>query len=172
MEWKSLIINTFDNLTMVLERTLEGLNEEDLNHQPAHDCNSIGWLVWHIIRGQDLGIAGLTGEEQFWIEEGWHDKFNRPADPRDFGLGHTLEDLAAFKSPGAKTLLAYHQVVKERLIRYLSSLSESDLDRKLDHPVFPTVGARIVALISDNFQHAGQAGYVRGLLQGKGWLPI
>jgi hypothetical protein len=90
----------------------------------------------------------------------------------DFGLGHTPEDLAAFKSPDVKTLLDYQQAVFEQTKRCLEGLSESDLDRKLDHPVFPTVGARITALISDNLQHAGQAGYVRGLIQGKGWLPI
>ncbi len=172
MKWQTLIVNIFENLSMVLGRTLDGINEEELNHQPAEDSNSIGWLVWHILRGQDLGIAGLMGEEQLWIKEGWHAKFNRPADPRDFGLGHTPEDLAAFKAPDAKTLLDYHQAVFERMKRYLENLSESDLDKKFDHPVFPTAGARIVALISDNLQHAGQAGYVRGLIQGKGWQPV
>ena len=85
----------------------------------------------------------------------------------DFGLGHTPEDLAVFKSPDVKTLLGYQQGVLEQAKRCLENLSESELDRKLDHPVFPTVGARIIALISDNLQHAGQAGYVRGLVQGK-----
>ena len=172
MNWHTLIVNIFDNLSTVLGRTLEGLSQEDLNHQPTQDSNSIGWLVWHILRGQDLGIAGLKGDEQLWIREGWHAKFNRPAEPMDFGLGHTPEDLAAFKSPDVKTLLDYQKAVFEQTKRYLNSLSESELDRKLDHPVFPTVGARITAIISDNLQHAGQAGYVRGLIQGKGWLPI
>ena len=172
MNWHTMIVNIFDNLSMVLGRNLEGLTQEDLNHQPARDSNSIGWLVWHILRGQDLGIAGLKGDEQLWIREGWHAKFNRPAEPMDFGLGHTPEDLAAFKSPDVKTLLDYQKAVFEQTKRYLNSLSESELDRKLDHPVFPTVGARITAIISDNLQHAGQAGYVRGLIQGKGWLPI
>ena len=172
MKWQTMIVNIYENLSMVLGRTLDGINEEELNHQPAEDSNSIGWLVWHILRGQDLVIAGLMGEQQLWIKEGWHTKFNRPADPRDFGKDHTPEDLAAFKAPDTKILLDYHQAVFERMKRYLENLSESDLDKKFDHPVFPTVGERIIALISDNFQHAGQAGYVRGLLQGKGWLPI
>jgi uncharacterized damage-inducible protein DinB len=172
MDWHTLIVNIFDNLSKVLGRTLEGLTPEELNQQPAHDSNSIGWLVWHILRGQDLGIAGLMGDEQLWIREGWHAKFNRPPEPMDFGLGHTPADLAAFKSPDVKTLLGYQQAVLEQTKRYLNNLSESELDRKLDHPVFPTVGARITAIISDNLQHAGQAGYVRGLIQGKGWLPV
>ncbi len=172
MKWKTLIVGIIENISMVLGRALDGLNEEELNHQPAHDSNSIGWLVWHTIRGQDRAVADLTGEEQVWIKEGWYAKFNRSADPMDFGLGHTPEDLAAFKSPDVKTLLDYQQAVFEQTQRCLESLSESDMDRKLDHPVFPTVGARIIALISDNLQHAGQAGYVRGLVQGKGWLPV
>ena len=172
MKWQTLIVNIFEDQAMALGQILDGLNEEELNHQPAHDSNSIGWLVWHILRDQDLVIASVTGEEQLWIKEGWHAKFNRPADPRDFGLGHTPEDVAAFKAPDAKTLLDYHQTVFERMKHYLETLSESGLDKKLDHPVFPTVGAFIVVLISDTLQHAGQAGYVRGLIQGKGWSPV
>jgi len=172
MNWHTMIVNIFENLSMVIGRTLDGLTQEELNKQPAPDCNSIGWLVWHIFRGQDLAVAGLMGKEQLWIKDGWHAKFDRPPEPMDFGLGHTPEDLAAFKSPDVKTLLEYHQVVQEQTKQYLTNLSERELDRKLDHPVFPTVGARIIAMLSDNFQHAGQAGYVRGLIQGKGWLPI
>jgi hypothetical protein len=33
------------------------------------------------------------------------------------------------------------------------------------------VGVRLVSVLSDNLQHAGQAAYLRGLIQGKGWLP-
>lgn len=172
MNWHMMIVNIFDNLSMVIGRTLEGLTHEELNQQPAPDCNSIGWLVWHILRGQDLGIAELMGEEQLWIKDGWHAKFDRPPEPMDFGLGHTPEDLAAFRSPDVRILLDYYQAVSEQTKNYLTNLPESELDRKLDHPVFPTVGARIIAMLSDNFQHAGQAGYVRGLIQGKGWLPV
>ncbi|MBW2000569.1 MAG: DinB family protein, partial [Deltaproteobacteria bacterium] len=161
MNWKALIAAVFENMSMVWERVLDGLNEEELNHQSAPDSNSIGWLAWHSARGQDRAVAGLTGEEQIWIKEQWYTRFNRPPDPTDFGLGHTPEDLAAFKSPDVDTLLGYQRAVFGEAKRCLENLSESDLDRKLDHPVFPTVGARIIALISDNLQHAGQAGYVR-----------
>jgi len=78
--------------------------------------------------------------------------------------------LAAFKSPDVQTLLAYHHAVLERTKRYISNLSETDLDRELNHPRFPTVGVRLAAVISDNFQHAGQVAYLHGLLKGKGWL--
>lgn len=51
-------------------------------------------------------------------------------------------------------------------------MSSSDLGRKLNDPwsqLFPTVGARLVIALDELLQHAGQVGYIRGLLHGKGW---
>ena len=172
MEWQQLMAAIFQQVSQVLERALDGLSQEDLNQQPSFDTNSMGWLAWHLTRGQDRAIAGLMGEEQLWVKDGWHVKFNRPADPQDFGLGHTPEDVAAFNSPDVGTLLNYHRAVLERTKRYLGRLSEAELDREIDHPRFPTVNLRLVAVLSDNLQHAGQIAYVRGLLKGKGWLDI
>ena len=33
----------------------------------------------------------------------------------------------------------------------------------------PTVGVRLVSVVSDNTQHAGQIGYLRGYHAGFGW---
>ena len=170
MEWRQLVINIYEQISQVLTMALEGLNQDDLNQQPKPDSNSVGWLAWHMTRVQDRAIASLAMEEQLWVKDGWHYKFNRPPDPQDFGLGHDVEDLVAFKSPDVLTLLGYHDAVLQRSKRYIGSLSETDLDRKLDHPKFPTVGVRLVAAISDNLQHAGQVAYVHGLLKDKGWL--
>ena len=112
------------------------------------------------------------GEEQLWISHGWHAKFNRASDRKDIGFGHGSEDVAAFKSPDAETLLAYHRALMERSQRYIRSLAMADLDRELNEPWFqplPTVGVRLVSILADSLQHAGQIAYVRGLLKGKGW---
>jgi hypothetical protein len=172
MEWHEILSAGFEDVLKTLERVLDGLTEEDLNWQPKPDCNSIGWLAWHLTRAQDGLITSLTGEEQLWIKDGWHAKFGRPPDANDSGFGHTPQDLAAFNSPGAQTLLDYHRAVLERLRRYLPTMSAADLDRVLDLPWFqppPTAGAFIVMMLSDELQHAGQAGYIRGLRQGLGW---
>ena len=172
MKWEQLIMDIYVRISQVLEKALEGLATDDLNKQPHPDCNSMGWLTWHLTRGQDRAIADLMGEEQLWIKDDWHARFNRPPDPKDTGFGHSLEDLGAFKSPDARTLLAYHHAVLERTKHYVSNLSANDLKRELNNPVFPTVGVRLVGVISDNLQHAGQVAYVRGLLKGKGWLGV
>ena len=172
MEWQQLIIDIYVRISQVLERALEGLTQDDLNQQPNPGSNSMGWLAWHLTRVQDRAIADLAGEEQLWIKNEWHSRFIRPADPQDVGVGHSSEDLAAFRSPDAQTLLAYHHAVLERSKHYINNLSQTDLDREIDHPKYPRVGLRLQSIISDNLQHAGQVAYVRGLLKGKGWLDV
>jgi hypothetical protein len=173
MEWQELMADGYGRVVQTLEVALSGLAEDDLNHQPCSDCNSMGWLAWHLTRVQDDHVADLMGEEQLWIRDGWHARFNRAPEPKDIGWGHSSEDVSAFRSPDVTTLLEYHRAVLERTKRYIATLSPADLDRELNEPWFqplPTVGVRLVSVMSDSLQHAGQIAYLRGLLKGKGWL--
>ena len=172
MEGQQLIIDGYGRILQILERSLKGLTQEDLNELPHPDCNSMGWLAWHLTRVQDHHLADLIGEEQLWFRDGWHAKFNRASDPSDIGFGHSSADVAAFKAPDVETLLEYHRVVLEQSKHYVNTLSAQDLDRELNEPQYqplPTVGVRIISVMSDNLRHAGQVAYVRGLLKGKGW---
>ncbi|MDA8216665.1 MAG: DinB family protein [Dehalococcoidales bacterium] len=172
MNWQDLLIDGYGRTHEVMKRALNGMTRDDLDQQPHPDTNSMGWLAWHLSRLQDDHIASLMGEQQLWISEQWHAKFGRPADPKDVGFGHSPADVAAFRSPDAQTLLAYYEAVLERTNRYIRSLSAEDLDRELNEPWYqplPTVGVRLVSVMSDNLQHVGQIAYVRGFLKGKGW---
>jgi hypothetical protein len=172
MDWKDLFTDSYDEAFKAVERALEGLSQKDLNLQPRPDCNSIGWTAWHLVRGLDDLTSSLTGEEQLWIKDKWHEKFDRSPDPLDSGVGHTPEQVAEFNSPDVQTLLNYYQAVLEMSKRRISSLSSSDLSRKVDDPwaqYFPTVGSRLVVSLSETLLHAGQVCYIRGLIQGKGW---
>ena len=169
MDWKDLLTDGYGRILGVLERALEGLTEDDLKWQPYIGANSIGWLAWHLTRVQDDHISSLSGKEQLWTKDGWHAKFNRPPDAKDRGFGHTPEQVAAFESPDVETLLAYHRAVLERSKSYFITLSDDDLARELNEPQYqplPTVGVRLISVIADNLQHAGQAAYIRGLLKG------
>ena len=172
MEWHELITDGYGRVLDALQKALSGLSQDDLDQQPHPDCNSMGWVAWHVTRVQDDHIADLMGEEQLWAKDGWHAKFNRAPDVADIGYGHSSEDVAAFKPPDVKTLLEYHRAVLERTKRYIATLSAADLDRELNEPRWqplPTVGVRIVSVMSDGLQHVGQVAYLRGLLKGKGW---
>ncbi|UCH43630.1 MAG: DinB family protein [Dehalococcoidales bacterium] len=173
MEWQQLITDVFTRISDELGIVLDGLTVDDLNQQPRPDCNSIGWLAWHLTRSQDRNMSEIAGEEQLWIRGKWHARFDRAPDPAETGYGHTTEDAAAFNSPDGTTILEYHHAVLEETKRYISNkLSEDDLERESYSPTFDNtnlVGRRLLGVINDSLQHVGQAAYVRGLLRGKGW---
>ena len=58
------------------------------------------------------------------------------------------------------------RLVHVQTTEYLSAVTDPDLDRVVDTGYDPpvTLGVRLVSVISDDLQHAGQAAYVRGLL--------
>ncbi len=168
MECAEFITGIFARISQVLETALDGLTENEINQQPNPECNSIGWMAWHLTRVQDGFIAMLSNNEQVWITEKWYEKFGREADAKDIGYGHSPEDLANFKVPDSKTLLDYHHTVLERTKQYTSKLSPEELDRVIDDSRAPMVALRLTAFISDNLQHAGQVAYLRGWLRSQG----
>jgi hypothetical protein len=50
----------------------------------------------------------------------------------------------------------------------VADLAEADLDRIVDERWDPPVslGVRLVSVLADDLQHAGQAAYLRGLITG------
>lgn len=168
MECAEFTTGIFTRISQVLETVLDGLTENEINQQPTPECNSIGWMVWHLTRVQDRFIAMLSNNEQVWITEKWYGKFGRDADAKDIGYGHRPEDLANFKVPDTKTLLDYHHAVLEKTKQYTNKLSPEELDRVIDDSRAPTVALRLTAFISDNLQHAGQVAYLRGWVRSQG----
>jgi len=171
MKWQQLIGDIYTEISQELERALDGLTVDDLNQQPDSDCNSIGWLAWHLTRCQDAANDYLTGEGQLWVKDNRHGRFGRAPNPMDTGWGHSSEDAAAFKSPDSGTLTEYHRTVLEKTLHYINNrLTEADLEREYEGTT--KVYELLVGIISDNLQHVGQVAYLRGLLKGKGWSDI
>jgi hypothetical protein len=77
--------------------------------------------------------------------------------------------VAAVRAP-AHLLAAYHDATYEQTISFVSGLTEADLarvvDRRWDPPV--TMEVRLVSVLSDDLQHAGQAAFIRGLIERRG----
>jgi hypothetical protein len=170
MEWRELIVDGFERLPDLAEEALAGVRAADLDRPPAPGANPLGWTVWHLTRVQDGQIADLMGDPSadLWTRDGWHRKFGRSADHEDSGYGHTAAQVRAFRSPSAKIQLDYLRAVTERSKQYLATLTPADLDRELDEPWHtprPTVGVRLLSIVADCHQHAGEASYIRGLLK-------
>ena len=170
MEWRELVVDGYDRFPELVEEVLAGVRTADLDWPPRPGTNPLGWTVWHLTRVQDSQIADLMGEASLWTRDGWHRKFDRPPDDDDSGYGHTPAQVRAFKSPSVKVQLDYLRAVTDRTKQYLASLAPADLDRELDESwqqPRPTVAVRIVSILADCHQHAGEASYIRGLLEAK-----
>ncbi len=141
------------------------LSAEQLMYRPGGTGNSVAWLVWHLSRVQDDHIASAAGSEQVWTAQGWAVRFGLNLPVEDTGYGHTSEDVDAVTVPSAELLLGYFDAVAARTTEYLRSLSPADLDRVVDPHWDPpvTLAVRLISVLSDDLQHAGQAGYVAGL---------
>ncbi|CNG77154.1 Protein of uncharacterised function (DUF664) [Mycobacterium tuberculosis] len=162
-----LLTDGFGRIREVVHRAAGGLTPRQLAHRPVEGANSIGWLIWHLTRIQDDHVADAAGTAQAWTDDGWADRFDLPFDPFDTGYGHTPEDVAAVRVESADLLTGYHDAVHDRTVKYVSTLTDGDLERIVDRSWNPpvTLGVRLISVISDDLQHAGQAAYVRGLLE-------
>jgi uncharacterized damage-inducible protein DinB len=173
MKWQNLVLEAFKRQTEELEKLLDGLTVEDLNRQPAPDCNSIGWLVWHVIRGIDRNMSEIMGEEQLWIKDKWHARFSCQPNPAETGYGHTVEQVKAFRSPSVSVILDYYRAIMATVEKYINNkLDEKELSREYISPTLNksfTVNQNLAGQFWHNSNHYGAAGYVRGLLKGKGW---
>ncbi|MEV7614302.1 DinB family protein [Streptomyces sp. NPDC089799] len=161
-----LLTDGFQRVNDVVHEAVDGLAAEQLNARVGARANSIGWLVWHLTRIQDDHVSELAGREQAWLAEGHADRFALPFPPEATGYGHTARQVAAVKASGEQ-LLSYFEAVHARTAAYLATLPAADLDRVIDTRWDPpvTVGVRLVSVLSDDLQHAGQAAFVRGLLE-------
>lgn len=165
MTSSELLLDAYGRIRELVSHTVSGLSIDELGYLPAEGANSIGWLVWHLTRVQDDHLADASGSPQVWTSQNWHARFGLPFEPSATGYGQSAAEVAAVRV-SAELLSGYHEAVFASTERFLTALSGEDLaqvvDESWDPPV--TLGARLVSVLSDDLQHVGQAGYLRGLL--------
>jgi uncharacterized damage-inducible protein DinB len=161
------LIDAFDRIRQVVHGAVEGLTPDQLAFRVDDRANSIAWLVWHLTRVQDDHVADVARTEQVWTSGGWAERLGLPFPPSATGYGHSPDDVAAVKVPSGDLLTGYHDAVHDRTVEYLQSVTDDDLDRIVDESWDPpvTLATRLVSVISDDLQHAGQAGFVRGIVE-------
>jgi uncharacterized damage-inducible protein DinB len=167
MNTAELLVDAFQRVRDAVHPAVQGLTPEQLCVQLEGEANSIAWLVWHLARVQDDHVADVAGTEQVWTAEGWADRFGLPFDPSATGYGHGPDDVAAVQVASADLLTGYYDAVHARTLEFVERLADADLDRVVDRRWDPpvTLGVRLVSVIADDLQHAGQAAFIRGLVE-------
>lgn len=161
-----LIIDAFGRIRDMVHEVVNGLSAAQLTERLDSDANSIAWLVWHLTRVQDDHVADAAGSEQIWTAQGWVDRFQLPFDTGATGYGQSSSEVAAVKA-GSQLLTGYHDAVHRRTAEYVAGLVDADFDRIVDESWDPPVslGVRLVSVVTDDLLHAGQAAFIKGILQ-------
>ncbi len=165
MSSAGLLVDGFDRIREVVHEVLDGLDDADLQYRPDSQANSICWLIWHLTRVQDDHIAGVSDLGQVWFS-GWEEQFGLPLDPGDIGYGHDSDQVGVVRA-SREQLAGYHDQTCDQTIAFVVGLTGADLarvvDARWDPPV--TMAVRLVSVLSDDLQHAGQAAYLKGLIE-------
>jgi uncharacterized damage-inducible protein DinB len=161
-----LLRDLFDRVASDVHGAVEDLDLDALTHRVGGTANSISWLVWHLTRVQDDHVAEVAGTEQVWTAGGWAERFALPFDDGAIGYGQSSDEVAVVRAD-ADLLLGYHDAVHARTLQYVDGLVDGDLDRVVDRRWDPpvTLGVRLVSVADDDIQHAGQAAFVRGVVE-------
>jgi uncharacterized damage-inducible protein DinB len=167
MESRELLLTAFDNVEESVRAALEGIDPALLTQRLDPAANTIAWLVWHLTRVQDDHVSEVAGRAQAYAEAGWAERFALPFDPGATGYGFSQDDVAATRVGDPQLLIDYHAAVHRRTAEFVGGLSDGDLDRVVDERWDPpvTLGVRLVSVIGDDLQHAGQAAILRGFLE-------
>ncbi|MBV9093575.1 MAG: DUF664 domain-containing protein [Streptosporangiaceae bacterium] len=159
-----LLTDAFGRVRDAVHQAVAGLTAEQLAARLDPDGNSIAWTTWHLARIEDDHVAGAFGVPQVWPR--FRDRFGLPFGATDTGYGHGSGEVAMVRVPSGELLTGYHDAVHAQTVRLVSGVTDADLSRVVDEAWDPpvTLGVRMVSVISDGLQHAGQAAFIRGVL--------
>jgi uncharacterized damage-inducible protein DinB len=170
MNSAEVLVDAFSRIREVVHAAVTGLDPEQLAFRVDPEANSIAWLVWHLTRVQDDHVSDVAETEQVWTAQDWLGQFGLPFAHEDIGYGHDPDQVAEVRVESGELLTGYYDAVHEQSIDFVSNLADDDLAEIADAGWSPpvTLGVRLVSVIADDLQHAGQAAFIRGIIERAG----
>ena len=164
MDGVEVIRASFEHVHRELRRDVAAVAPEWLWWQAAPGANHIGFLLWHVVRDEDVVVSHVCGLPQVWAAEGWHAELGLAE--RDQGTGFEAEAASSLRYD-LGSLLGYAERVWARTPAAVGALAEADLDP----PAWPgaewTVAQQLVeGCIGHTWLHLGEVRYIMGL---RGW---
>ena len=168
METCDFIQDTLERTQNAVTEAVKGLSHEELTWRPGAEANSIGFLLWHQTRAEDVIVHDwIQQKPQVWVTEKWYQRLKLPENPHDDGWGYTAEQVAAFPVPELKDLTGYAEATRAQTVKYLKDTAADRLDQTLQTPLGElTIGQTFALLLCEIIQHTGQIAYLRGLQRG------
>jgi len=141
------------------DAVLGGLSDEQLRARPGEGLNSIGWLVWHLARTEDLAANVLVaGRRQVLEEDGWLERLGLSR--QDIGTGMSDDEVTEFTAQAdLSAIRAYRVAVGRRTREIVSSMRPEELDDIVDPG---TIERAFADSVIDE-----RAQWLRGFLGGK-----
>ncbi len=136
----------------MLARAIDGLTDEQWVTRPLGNCNSVLWIVGHIVwaRSRALHIMGFT-----WTRP-WLDQFARGSKPSE-----------SLENPSRMEVMdAWHDLCKA-FPAALGEISQAVLAKQVQQPspsFDGTVGGMIGFMAMHESYHVGQVAYARSIL--------
>jgi len=140
----SILAEELEYAVGALERTVDGLGDDEYRFKPTPVSNSVQWQLNHISRIVNLSLPRLIKGVTEYTPEGW------PEDYRD--QDYSMDKLMADIKKGMNSAMDG-----------MRDLSDMDLEAEI--PMWGGTRQRKIgmfAYIGEVFHHRGQAAYVRG----------
>ena len=165
MTLNEFIIDVFDKEQQFLLDAVQDLTPQQLGWRAGSEANPIGWILWHMLRVEDMWIQFFIQERpEIWERDGWHQKFGLPT--RDNGFGHTQEQVDGFPVLDLSELLKYREAVRAGTLEYLRGLGPEDYDRvPRERRPEMSIGAVLRQVVGELYQRQGHLAYLKGLIQ-------
>jgi hypothetical protein len=160
MNAKDAILRVYGTADSVLNRYISDLTDADLLVRPGPGQNHIAWQLGHLIGAERYFVELMKPGTSPPLPEGFEQVYGRDE------ASTASEDPKRFLSKG--TYLGLYKTQREATLRYLNSLSESDLDApgpERTRQMAPTVGSVLVLIGTHVLMHTGQWVSVRRKLK-------
>lgn len=161
-----VLSEAFGRLPDLVRGAVDGLDADQLSVRPGGSANSVAWLVWHLTRVADSHFAEAFGHEEVWLASGRAERWGLGLEHGDTEYGHSSDQVDAVRVDSAQQLLDYFDAVHQLSLGLVAGLDEQALHRVVDERWDPpvTLLVRLVSVLDDAVQHAGQAAYARGMI--------
>ena len=169
MEAKDYLLTELAGLERSLKRATDGLTHVEVCWQPGHGCNSIGLILYHIARSEDMFVqTRLRQTSEIWDTGTWWEDLKVPKEEQ--GSHYTPEQVDRFPVSQLDKVIAYYAVVRKETVDFVKGLKPADFDRKIamGGPFGEMPMAAIFSIIvTHTAQHIGEISYLRGLQRGE-----